>query len=327
MRGHAGALRGGEHATAHSEGDKSAIERLIKSGAVANFGQHSADTQADNSADTPWVLGASLIDGHLPDGGLSRRAVHEIEATCPRHAARATAFALGLIAQLQSSLPIIWCHTGMDVREGGHPFLAGLSRFGLSHERVIFANLARPSHLPFALEEALKTSGIAAVIGEGPRPDFTGSRRLSFLTQRYAVPCLLVSDGGDAPLGSAARTRWRIGPTLGPADPTDPKGPGQMAWRLGLARARGGRPSPHLPSAIPLGSQDTAHRDNSPIHNNPHNKNSSQTPLEWRLAWNDKTYSFTSLSMARGGKVYRGTTRPTARQPRAMVGRTAGQQN
>ncbi|MEN0087109.1 MAG: hypothetical protein AAF737_01600, partial [Pseudomonadota bacterium] len=238
------------------------------------------------------------------------------------HGARATAFALGLIAQLKSSQPIIWCHTGLGARENGHPYLAGLSQFGLSSDRVIFANLARPDHLPFALEEALKTSGISAVIGEGSRPDFTGSRRLSFLTERYGVPCILVSDGGDAPLGSAARTRWRIGPALGPADPSDPKGPGRMAWRLGLARSRGGRPSAHLPSmsAPPTIADRPNQTKRLRTPTSP-----TQTPLEWRLAWNDATYSFTPLSLARGGTVHRGTARPTPRQSRSLVGRTAGQ--
>ena len=252
-----------------------------------------------------WKTGVPHIDRHLPTYGLSQRAVHEIQPLKPSHLAGATGFMLGLLAQLNTSGQNIWCQSSDYIREYAHPYWPGLERYGLCHSQLIFARISKGKHLPFALEEALKTKGIVAVIGEGARPDFTGSRRLSFLTQKQGIPCLLLSAGKDNPLGSAAHTRWYVQNIKGPENQEDATGPGHPAWHVNLARARGGRPSPALPSDF-----ETADKSND-------SKNKTNP---WRIIWNEQTHSFHSFSISGRRTVPENGRTAKSGEPKTMVG-------
>ncbi|MEM8750192.1 MAG: hypothetical protein AAGF28_07810 [Pseudomonadota bacterium] len=254
---------------------------------------------------TPWATGFDPVDECLPGRSLNRFGLHEIEPLRPTHMPSLTGFAFGLLSRLRSSQPIIWCVTSAQVGEYGQLYAHGLQRYGISPSQIIFSKVHRPVHLHFALEEAIKTDGVAAVIGEGPRPTFTGSRRLSVLTREYGRPCLLLGDGAKAAGGSAALTRWQIAPCQGAEDPHDPFGPGIPTWWVSLPRVRGGRASLSMePSSPPAITTNQKH-------------NINQSP--WRIVWDDQTLRFHSASLFRHGTVP--TRHPAFRGPsKTMVG-------
>lgn len=189
-------------------------------------------------------LGVPAIDGALPWGGLPRGALHEIGGAAERDLA-AQSFAavlLGLLAR--DGRPVFW----IAPDEGAYaPALPG---FGLDPAQVTVAHARRPADALWALEEGLRCPALAAVLAEGPAPDFAQSRRLQLAAGESGVTALLLQPARDPLPASAALTRWRVA-----AAPSTPEGHesetvgetvgdtvGPARWRLDLLRARGGRP-------------------------------------------------------------------------------------
>lgn len=259
------------------------------------------DTSKSNSL--AWRTGFEPTDVCLPQGGLSQAGLHEVEPIKSSHMPSLTGFGIALLSRLRSTKPIIWCVTSRQIGDYGQPFAFGLSRFGISPAQIIFAKVARDKDLPFALEEALKTDGVAAVIGEGTQPCFVGSRRIAHLCKAHQTPCLfLLPQGGDQK-GSAALTRWQIGPQQSLEDPRDPLGPGLPSWAVALPRARGGRSLPSMNHADLSKTSAVSH-----------------TSYPWRVAWDDQTLSFcpTAVFCQRATQHNQGAAQPA---PEAVVGR------
>ncbi|MEL6819147.1 MAG: hypothetical protein AAFP80_10905 [Pseudomonadota bacterium] len=285
---------------------KQASAAQLKAVLRARYGPAStADVQfknANQSSAKPWLTGVAAIDECLPEGGLSRAGLHEIEPLKPSDMPSLTGFGFALLSRLASTKPIIWCVTASQVGDYGQPYAFGLSRFGISPSQIIFAKVAKDKELPFALEEAIKTQGIAAVIGEGSRPCFTGSRRIALLCQTHQTPCLFMTPRRGDHNGSAALTRWQIAPQQGVEDPRDPFGPGLPSWAVGLPRARAGRAMPGMePADLTYTSNHTQ-------------------PYPWRIIWDDQTLSFRPASVLR----HRATHQTASQQydaQKAMVGR------
>jgi len=233
-----------------------------------------------------WKTGLSAVDGGLCDGALSSSALHEIEPLRPTDMPSLTGFAFALLARRLLSKPIVWCVTSQQVGEYGQLYAHGSQRFGVSPSQIVFAKVDHPLHLHFALEEALKTDGVGAVMGEGPLPSFTGSRRLSLLARTHGVPCMLLNPQPDDRNGSAAHTRWQVEPIPGATDPHDPFGPGVPTWNVALTRNRGG--------------------------------NTSSQP--WRIVWDEQTHSFREMSEFLNGSVREERT-PDDAVAAPMVGR------
>lgn len=234
----------------------------------------SADEKEGTSP--PWQTGVPSIDASLPSHGLARSGLHEVESLRATDMPSLSGFSFALLARLASSQPIIWCVTSQQVGDYGQLYAFGLERFGISPAQIIFAKVNHPLHLHFALEEALKTDGVAAVIGEGPRPTFVGSRRLSMLCKMHNRPCLLMNGQPDSGNGSAALTRWQIAPCQSEEDPHDPFGPGLPTWRVALPRVRGG-------NSLPPMNQSELQNQN--------------TSYPWRLCWDDQTLSFREATL------------------------------
>lgn len=247
-----------------------------KAGQAAHFEATDAPRVPSQAA---WRMGIDAIDDCLPHDGLSRAGLHEIEPLKASQWPTLTGFCFGLLSRLRPTQPIIWCVTAAQIGDYGQMYAFGLERYGISPAQIIFAKVSHALHLHFALEEALKTDGVAAVIGEGPRPDFTGSRRLSMLCRRHQRPCLLMSAERDGDHGSAAQTRFQVSSTASVEDPRDPYGPGLPTWYVGLPRVRLGKTMPPLTADII------------------HNKTTESQPnaaYPWRICWDDQTHCFRS---------------------------------
>jgi len=178
------------------------------------------------------MLGDAAIDGALPWGGLKRGGLHEIggdgSAGCGFHA--------GLLSRAAGrDGRILWCHPVAMVRETGLPYGPGLAAFGLTAGQFLFVRAKKSVDVLWAMEEGLRSGGLAAVVGDGIAPDFTATRRLQLAAEESETPAFILLPPGSAvkaePL-SAALTRWRIHARPGRA----------MRWRAELRRCRGGTP-------------------------------------------------------------------------------------
>ena len=189
-------------------------------------------------------FGVDAIDAHLPSGGLLRGALHEVAGAGPdaEHAATAALLLAGLLGQ-QRRGPVLWAVSRPDL------FPPALAAAGLHPDRVVFAEAGRD--VPLVMEEALRHSGLAAVIGEVGKLGLTTSRRLQLAAERSGVIAFAlrrVRSASDPALAepNAAVTRWRVASLPSPPPiPHAPHVPGlaRARWRLDLVRCRGGAPA------------------------------------------------------------------------------------
>jgi protein ImuA len=187
-------------------------------------------------------LGADALDGVLPDGGLARAAVHEVQpARAVWDDGPAAAFAALVLGRAQANArgPVLWIAARQDLH------VPGLAAFGLDRDRLLLARAGGDTDALWALEEALRCSALAGAAAEVSAFDQVGARRLQLAAEQGGVPGVLLqrrrmpAQGRQDP--SAAATRWRVGAV--PGAEGDVSGlPGRPRWRLELLRNRGGPP-------------------------------------------------------------------------------------
>jgi protein ImuA len=183
-------------------------------------------------------FGDARVDSRLPLGGLPLGRLHEV-ASDPRDLetpAAAAGFTACLAQRTAPHGEIVWVLQRDDL------YAPGLQAFGVKANRLIFVRENKDEEILAVLEDALRTRGVDAAIGEIGSLPLTASRRLQlacecrgatgFVLQR----CLYAASGIVGV--SAATTRWRISPV--PSETHEP-GLGSPRWRTRLERCRGGR--------------------------------------------------------------------------------------
>jgi protein ImuA len=200
-------------------------------------------------------FGLSAIDRVLPGGGLARGAVHEILGAGgdEEDGALAAGFAAAILARLgDGSGPVLWCLPRPDL------YGPGLAALGLDPDRLVLLAARADADLLWAMEEGLRTPGLAAVVGEIGAFAAVASRRLQLAAERSGVTGLVLRRWREAAeaarergLANAATTRWRVAAL--PSAPTLPSPAaggglgrgwvGAARWRVELLRCRGGEPA------------------------------------------------------------------------------------
>jgi protein ImuA len=191
---------------------------------------------------TPTLpLGIGPIDALL-NGGLASGCVHEISGAAPEDAA-AYGFATHLLAAYSLRGPVVWILSRRDVI-----YAPGLAGLGLDPKRLLVVEAPqRPLRL-WALAEALRWEGAAAVLAEIDPVDFNISRRLQLAAAAGQVSALLLHEGPRRRHASAARTRWHVTSAHSRADakagadsPPAVAGLGPPRWHLELLRGPAAR--------------------------------------------------------------------------------------
>ena len=192
-------------------------------------------------------LGLAPIDAVLPEGGLSRAAVHEIAGADAGDGAgdgAATGFCAAIAGRLLAAdaqaRPVLWLSPGRDL------YAPGLAACGLTPGRLLTAGGLKRKDLIWALETALRSGTLAGVVAEVAGLDLTSARRLQLAAEAGRTPALLLAP--TPPVGPvAAVTRWvvsalrgtegtrRVGAELAPPV-------GRARWHTRLVKCRGGRP-------------------------------------------------------------------------------------
>jgi protein ImuA len=189
-------------------------------------------------------FGVAESDRALPSGGLARGAVHEIlgQGSDEEDCAAAAGFAAGILARLGGG-PVLWCLKRPDL------YGPGLAAHGLDPARLAIVRAARDDEILWAVEEGLRSPGLAAVVGEIGRLPMVASRRLQLAAERSGVTALILRRWRNAAEATAERerpsaavTRWRVA-ALPSADIAGEPGIGRPRWRIELLRCRGGVPA------------------------------------------------------------------------------------
>ena len=127
-------------------------------------------------------LGLGFMEEAFPNGSFPLGAVHELISEGAESTAATAGFISGLLGGLMKS-------GGAAVWIGSSPnlFPPALKAFGIHPGQIVFINLQKERDILWAMEEALKCEGLAAVIGEIPELSFTTSRRFQLAVEQSRV--------------------------------------------------------------------------------------------------------------------------------------------
>jgi protein ImuA len=198
--------------------------------------------------------------------------LHEIVPDGIFHLGAAAGFALALSARRGGT--VVWIQQGLAALEGGAPYGPGGALFGLDASRLLLVLARTAKDALWAMEEASRTPGIAAVIGElagaGEAADLTATRRLNLAMEERGGLGLLLR---QQPLRgtSACATRWIVRGAPGRGDGLG--GIGRTTFAVTLEKNRSGpcgdyllewneheRGFAALPVAVAAAALDRPHR-------------------------------------------------------------------
>jgi protein ImuA len=182
------------------------------------------------------------IDATL-NGGLARGTIHELMPNAAPDMASAAGFAFALAARAENAnAHTLYIQHDFTAAEFGRPYLPGLALTSIDTRALIYLNVPRAEDVLWAMGEALKCRGFAAVIAEFPPAtrvlDLTMTRRLALAAQEGGgIGLILRHASGIEP--NAATTRWRI--SSAPSTPDAFGGLGHPTFQLDLVKNRFGQ--------------------------------------------------------------------------------------
>jgi protein ImuA len=151
-------------------------------------------------------------------GGLLHGALHEVTPAAAGDATAAAGFVAALLARALAlgKKPVLWVRHEFATLEDGAPYGPGLAAFGLDPARVLFVLAVNAREVLEAMEQALRSGTLAAVLGElrgTSNLDHRATRRLSLAAAHGDTPALLLRLGAHEKQRArpiSAATRWRI---------------------------------------------------------------------------------------------------------------------
>tara|TARA_B100000035_G_scaffold266011_1_gene238579 strand:+ start:2719 stop:3459 length:741 start_codon:yes stop_codon:yes gene_type:complete len=180
----------------------------------------------------------------------------------PGHDGALTGFAVALLrrilAQTDEAAPVVWCPAAAG-GGSGMLYAAGLAALGLDPGRLLIVDSPSPGARLAALEDILRTEGLAAVIVEYDRVSQTSdywmrlARRAQLAAEASGVTGLLL---GWPVAASGFDSLWHIAPSSAAPLSSAPSGHAgrdlsryssrysswHPCWQVELRHARGGRP-------------------------------------------------------------------------------------
>ena len=201
-------------------------------------------------------LGVESLDSALA-GGLALGRVHMLCGR-PGHDGALTGFAVALLrrilAQTDEAAPVVWCPAAAG-GGSGMLYAAGLAALGLDPGRLLIVDSPSPGARLAALEDILRTEGLAAVIVEYDRVSQTSdywmrlARRAQLAAEASGVTGLLL---GWPVAASGFDSLWHIAPSSAAPLSSGPSGQAgrdpswnpswHPCWQVELRHARGGQP-------------------------------------------------------------------------------------
>ncbi len=178
--------------------------------------------------------GLGIINNAFPNNLFPAGAVHEFIAAGAEDAAATSGFIGGILSSLMNTRgACIWICCSRSI------FPPALTSFGIAPDKIIFIDLKKQKELLWVLEEALKCSGLSAVIAEVPALSFTASRRLQLAVEQSQVTGFILRNNSRFINTTTCITRWKI--TSLPSEmPGNMPGVGFPRWNVELLKVRNG---------------------------------------------------------------------------------------
>ncbi|MDQ0107402.1 protein ImuA [Chitinophaga terrae (ex Kim and Jung 2007)] len=176
----------------------------------------------------------------FPNGIFPAHGVHEIISLSMADRPACSGFISAIAGMLmKNSGPGIWISTEQRI------YPPALMLFGIIPERIIFVQVPRPVDVCWAMEEALKTEGLAVVIGELQELGFETSRRLQLAVEKSKVTGFVLRHLPRRMNPTAALSRIRVSPVRSAMEEGMP-GVGDPRWQVEVLKIRNGKPGKYL---------------------------------------------------------------------------------
>ena len=186
---------------------------------------------------TAISTGCPALDAILPWQGLPQGGLHIVQGKPGDGAAFGFSGVLAGRLRAENGF-VIWIQRKVDGLETGTPYGPGLGPLGVNTRRLLMVKTRRDVDLLWSMEEALRCSDLAVIVGEGVVPNLTAARRLQLAAEAGGTTALLIVPS-SATVSVAALTYWRVAAARAPATTLPTLHP---VWDVELVRCRGGKP-------------------------------------------------------------------------------------
>ena len=182
------------------------------------------------------TIGLGALESTFPNGVFPVGAIHEMICPTLEKAAATSGFMSGLLALLMRQNGVcLWIGTSRKL------FPPALTAFNIAPERIIFIDVRNEREVLWVMEEALKCTGITAVIAEIREITFAQSRRLQLAVESSRVTGFLLRNDPQKLGTTTSVARWQIS-SLPSAIEDELPGVGYPRWQVDLLRVRNGEP-------------------------------------------------------------------------------------
>jgi protein ImuA len=179
--------------------------------------------------------GLGYIKKAFPNASFPLGAIHEFYCNGIEDVSASSGFISGIVsAIMQKGGVSIWISSSQMI------FPPALKAFGIEPDKIIFVYLQKEKDILWAMEEALKCDGLAAVIAETQELSFTASRRFQLAVEQSRVTGFIIRCNPKN-AATACVTRWKITPLPSRIEDGLP-GVGFPRWKVELLKVRNGTP-------------------------------------------------------------------------------------
>lgn len=181
-------------------------------------------------------IGLGMLEKAFPNQVFPTGAIHEMLCSTTEQAAATSGFLSGILAALmQQGGACLWISTNRKL------FPLAMSNFNVPPERIIFIDVQREKEALWAMEEALKCEGLAAVVAEIREITFAQSRRLQLTVESSKVTGFLLRTDLTKLTTTVCVARWQVS-SLPSVLEDDLPGVGHPKWQVDLLRVKNGMP-------------------------------------------------------------------------------------
>ena len=185
--------------------------------------------------DKGLVSDLGSLNDAFPDATFPTGAVHEFVCNKREEVAATNGFVSAVAGQLMKKNGVtVWISSNNSL------FPPAFKLFGIDPDRIIFIQLYKEKDLLWAMEEALKCNGLAAVVCELTELSFTSSRRFQLAVEQSAVTGFILRNNPRKLTTTACVTRWQISSL--PSEVAELPGVGFPKWNVELLKVRNGKP-------------------------------------------------------------------------------------
>ncbi|MBD1391937.1 ImuA family protein [Mucilaginibacter glaciei] len=179
-------------------------------------------------------LGLGALEHVFPNGVFPKNCIHELVCASIEQAAASGGFVSAVLSLLiQTGGVCVW------IGRARRLYAPALAAFGVAPHQVIFITLHKDKDALWVMEEALKCTGLTAVVCELREMDFKQSRRFQLAVESSRVTGFVLRNATDKLSSTACAARWQI-KSLPSTELDGLPGLGFLRWQVDLLKVRNG---------------------------------------------------------------------------------------